>query len=405
MPTPLHILIDELAHDGRLRHYTQNIDDVERGLPHLEARTLQVCVKLRGAQGDRAQVPLRCSKCSCSSYIIDRIPRYEIFTGVYLPCLHMPCYNCFPKHAAFFVPVDTTMPFKTFKSVVDAYNYANYRQIAKDMEFASRTDLEAMKSGLLRTWIRSQGFECQHNRCKAVLVEGANDVPRMKRAERLDLARRIWDNPDIAHSTPITPDEARPCEDLERLSKNGLHTWILSRDYGVTAFKSTSREELLDQAGVVWDHLESFSDDCGDTRPNGSTAKHKKLNFAAKEIKTPKIRKRHPGQSGEAPATSSNSVKVPKVREELRQMAMKNLTQWIRSQGVSIRQGDREKKRVLALAERTWDAIESGTLNDLKKGRKPKKVELSRLEEIFQQTDASRPGSDSTDPISMSVDT
>jgi hypothetical protein len=56
-------------------------------------------------------------------------------------------------------------------------------------------------------------------------------------------------------------------------------------------------------------------------------------------------------------------------------MAMKNLTQWIRSQGVSIRQGDRAKERVIALAERTWNAIESGTLNDLKKGRKPKKVE------------------------------
>jgi hypothetical protein len=62
-------------------------------------------------------------------------------------------------------------------------------------------------------------------------------------------------------------------------------------------------------------------------------------------------------------------------------MAMKNLTQWIRSQGVSIRQGDRAKERVIALAERTWNAIESGTLNNLKKGynlkkgRKPKKVE------------------------------
>jgi hypothetical protein len=91
-------------------------------------------------------------------------------------------------------------------------------------------------------------------------------------------------------------------------------------------------------------------------------------------------------------------------------MAVKNLTQWIKSQGVSIRQGDRAKEKVVALAERTWDAIESGTLNDLKKGynlkigRKPKKVELSRPEKIFQQTDVSRPRFDSTDPISTSVD-
>jgi hypothetical protein len=121
-------------------------------------------------KGDRAQVPLRCSKCSRSSYVIDRTLRYEISTGVYLPYLRMPCYNCSPEHAALFVPVDTTMPFKTFRSVVDAYNYANYRQIAKDMEFASRADLEATKSGLLRTWTRSQGFECRLNCWKAVLV-------------------------------------------------------------------------------------------------------------------------------------------------------------------------------------------------------------------------------------------
>jgi hypothetical protein len=40
------------------------------------------------SKGDRAQVPLRCSKCSRSSYVIDRTPRYEISTGVYLPYSH-----------------------------------------------------------------------------------------------------------------------------------------------------------------------------------------------------------------------------------------------------------------------------------------------------------------------------
>ena len=81
----------------------------------------------------------------------------------------------------------------------------------------------------------------------------------MKQADLLDLAQRIWDNQDFAHSRPITPDEVRSYGDLERLSKQGLHNRILSQDYGVTAFKSASREELLDQAHAVWNHLESFS--------------------------------------------------------------------------------------------------------------------------------------------------
>lgn len=34
------------------------------------------------SKGGKAQVPLRCSKCSSSGYVIDRIPRYEISTGV-----------------------------------------------------------------------------------------------------------------------------------------------------------------------------------------------------------------------------------------------------------------------------------------------------------------------------------
>ena len=134
-------------------------------------------------------------------------------------------------------------------------------------EVRSRADLDELSNKGLQTWIQSQRW-----------VRG---VIRMRRAEQLDLARRIWDNPDIAHSTPITPNEVRSREDLKRLPKNGLHTWILSRDYGVTAFKSASREELLDQACAVWDHLESFFDDRG-ARTKDPTAKQKKLNFAAK---------------------------------------------------------------------------------------------------------------------------
>jgi hypothetical protein len=68
----------------------------------------------------------------------------------------------------------------------------------------------------------------------------------------------------------------------------------------------------------------------------------------------------------------------------LGQMTRADLVQWTRPQRVIIRRGDLAKERVMALAERTWDTIESGTLDGLKKGHnlkkgKPKKVSsLSR---------------------------
>lgn len=60
-------------------------------------------------------------------------------------------------------------------------------------------------------------------------------------------------------------------------------------------------------------------------------------------------------------------------------MTMNDLTQWIKSQVGSIRQGDREKARDMALAERTWNATVRGTLDDLKKGCNLKKVEAFQV--------------------------
>ena len=215
---------------------------------------------------DRAPVPLRCSKCSGSSYVLDRTPCYEIFTGVFLPCLRMRCYNCSPKHAALFVPVDTTMPFKTFKSVVDAYKDADYRQTAKDMEFASRTDLVATNSVLLRVWIRSQAFECRKSSRKAVLVERADSVRRWLEDPQL------FNRPPKAHRAPgeprrrdkgttrvhkqrhrfghIEPEAIQSREDLSRLSKRDLMAFVRSRVYKVGHGKN--RIELRSLAQEAW---------------------------------------------------------------------------------------------------------------------------------------------------------
>jgi hypothetical protein len=277
-------------------------------------------------------------------------------------------------------------------------------------EVRSRADLDRLSNKGLQTWVQSQGW-----------VRSVIDI---RKAERLDLARRIWDNSDIAHSTPITPDEVRSHEDLERLSKNGLHTWILSRDYGVTAFKSTSREELLDQAGAVWDHLESFSDDRG-ARPKDPTAKHKKLNFAAKEIKTPKTRSdlismngselsdwiRSQGfviQGNQAkkkhlvlelaekiwdavkdgkPLPENVRIRTsPRTRSDLSLMLGKDLDLWIRSHNIPIGRGVVDiKKELQSLAEQIWDAIQNGTLASLRKKLRPDKVKVPQTREDLRQ--------------------
>ena len=74
------------------------------------------------------------------------------------------------KHAALFISIDMTMPFKTFKIVINAYKDADYRQTAKDMHFVSQEDLVATNSVLLRIWFRSQEFECRKNSRKAVVL-------------------------------------------------------------------------------------------------------------------------------------------------------------------------------------------------------------------------------------------
>lgn len=102
------------------------------------------------SKGDRARVRLKCSVCSGSNYFIDRTPRYEIATGVYLSRTFKCRSRCASKRVVPFVPFDASIPSKTFNNAVAAYNNAKYREIAKNMTFASRTDLEATNSDLLR---------------------------------------------------------------------------------------------------------------------------------------------------------------------------------------------------------------------------------------------------------------
>ena len=147
---------------------------------HSEPHSLLYAVfrYVKASNRHEAQVPLMCSKCSGSSYVIDQRPRYEISTGVYLTQLRMRCHSCSPKRAVHLIPVDNTMSFKTFQSIVQALHYANAPQIAKDVEFASRAKLVATKTNVHRAWIRSQGVECRHDSRHADFVERADSIRR-----------------------------------------------------------------------------------------------------------------------------------------------------------------------------------------------------------------------------------
>ena len=64
----------------------------------------------------------------------------------------------------------------------------------------------------------------------------------------VDLARRIQSNPTLVHSTSLTFDKVRPYEDLPRLSKASLQTWIRSRGY---TMDTLTMEETLNHAYTV----------------------------------------------------------------------------------------------------------------------------------------------------------
>lgn len=96
-----------------------------------------------------------------------------------------------------------------------------------------------------------------------------------KQAALLDLAWWLWDNPDIAHSGPIKPDEVQSRGDLGRLSKSALYNRVLSYDYQMTGWRSSSREEALGKARAVWDDLKSHPNDRR-TTPKDPPAKNYK---------------------------------------------------------------------------------------------------------------------------------
>ena len=103
-------------------------------------------------------------------------PPHEIATGVYLSRTIKRRSRCASKRVVSFVTFDASILSKKFNNAVAAYNTAKYREIAKTINFASQTDLEATNSDLLKAWIRVQGFACPEKDRKEAVVDCANRI-------------------------------------------------------------------------------------------------------------------------------------------------------------------------------------------------------------------------------------
>jgi hypothetical protein len=167
----------------------------------------------------------------------------------------------------------------------------------------------------------------------------------------LELAKTTWDAVKDGKPLPenvrirtssrtrldLIPTSPRTRSDLSLMHLEDLDLWIRSHSIPIGRGVNNIKKELQSLAEQIWDAIQ-----------NGTLTS---------------LRKK----------PRSDKIKVPQTREDLGQMIRADLAQWTRSQEVYVGVSDLAKERVMALAERTWVAIESGTLDDLKKGYNLKK--------------------------------
>jgi len=188
----------------------------------------------------------------------------------------------------------------------------------------TRSDLISMKKRDLSNWIKFQGVV----------------IPKDQSTKNhlLELAEKIW---HAVTDGNLLPEGLRiqtspgTRSDLRLMLAKDLDLWIRSHDIPTGRCVIDNKKELLSLCERIWDAIQT--NDFADLRT--------------------KLR--------------PDKVKVPRTREDLGLMTGADLRQWIGSQGVCIAKDNRNKDRILALAETTWDAIENDILNDLTMRRRP----------------------------------
>lgn len=110
--------------------------------------------------GDLPEAQLMCSYCKDpKSYFTDKYPRYEIVTGDYLLWVKRYCLVCSSTSKTLFVPVDESVTYKHFTTVINRYAEIQ----AKENVPASVThaQLQGMKRAELQAWLQAKGYTGQ----------------------------------------------------------------------------------------------------------------------------------------------------------------------------------------------------------------------------------------------------
>ena len=211
------------------------------------------------SKGDAAQVQLKCSLCSESNFNIDRTPRYEIASGVYLAPGFWSHFHSGRTGSNYVpaVPVDANKAFKNIKDAVRAYKNSVYPDIAKNTNFTSRKDLEAADKDLVWRWIRVQGFSRPPRNRREDIVDCADKIRLwLKDPEGVDVATlpgAAAPPPCRQHFVTVVPDEARFVTDLDGLSVDGLRRRITSRGW-TQRVSNVKSGTLLEVAQRIWDN-------------------------------------------------------------------------------------------------------------------------------------------------------
>lgn len=160
---------------------------------------------------------------------------------------------------------DTLMPFDLFRTVVYHYQHVANRNAAKDIEFASRTELEATKSDLLTAGIRSQGSEYRERSSKAALCARADDIRKWLEDPKLfnrppthhhapdkrrHKQKKQLSSKEQTHRGYIELEAVHLPDDLSRLASKNLAAFIRSRGYPVERM-CMLRSDLLSWAQEV----------------------------------------------------------------------------------------------------------------------------------------------------------
>lgn len=331
------------------------------------------------SKGDRAQIRLKCGVCSGSTHVIDRSPRYEIATGIYLsPSLRCQS-SCVSRSLVPFVPFDASIAYKALSTAALAHRTVESRETAKDLTLASRTDVEQTPKLVLEAWIRDQGFACPKS-SKKDIVEIADKIRlRLEDPENVDDTELLRPGrPHAARKGRVTvePRDVANVTDLDGLSFHGLREWIRSQGW-TKRLAGLNGAEMLELARRIWNETETVRHeirsraDLDDmtkanlrtwARSRGWTSNTEVLNkqevlLLARRIWDDEI------SFDNTPLHAINQVQS---RDDLRRLSRHKLAEWIKSKGYERARSDLSStERMLNRAHMVWDRLNSAIDDNL----------------------------------------